>query len=315
MSGLSVVRPTRPKPGIHDLVEEYLLSCEARGLAPSTVSSSYGYPLRHLVVPWCKEHQITTPSELDGRTVDAFTTHLLTKRGERGKLSRHTIHAYIRSIRLFLTWCERQGEGAAARPQLPRLPKRVVDVLTWEEIEKMEIAAANERDKILIRTLAEGGMRATELCGVGIGDLIRRGRSTYIKVNGKGARERLIPIMPPLYRRIERYIDQYRPQECSSDKVFVSVRRGRTLDYEPLTCSALLKIVRESAQKAGIKKRVYTHLLRHSFFTNGLRSGMNTILLAQIGGHTSIRMLEQVYSHLDMDDAYVELAKMLNRKK
>jgi integrase len=314
MAGLSVVSPDHRSP-LADLVEDYLRGAEARGLAPQTVDNSYGYPLRRILLPWCHDQGISSVEGLDAAAVDGFSTYLLRYEGKNGRLSRHSIHAYARAVRTFLLWCKREGEMVHAEPQLPRLPRKVLDVLTWEEIEAMEKAAPTERDKLIIRVLAEGGLRATELCSLRIDDLLRRGRNTFLRVQGKGARERLVPLLPTLFRRVERYVHSYRPTDTYCESLFVSVRRGRSGDYESLTRSGVLYCVRDAARRAGIKKRVYTHLLRHSFFTNGLRGGMNTLLLAQIGGHSSLRMLQDVYSHLDMDDAYEDLARMLMKRR
>lgn len=65
-----------------------------------------------------------------------------------------------------------------------------------------------------------------------------------------------------------------------------------------------------AAYRVGITKRTYTHLLRHSFLTNALRSGVNPLILSQIAGHSSMKMLEKHYSHLNVQDAYNALLKI-----
>lgn len=174
----------------------------------------------------------------------------------------------------------------------------------------MEEVASTERDKLIIRLLADTGLRANELCALRLDDLVRRGTSTFMKVQGKGARERLVPLIPPLFRRVERYIHRQRPQDLDTTRIFVSLYRRSSGVYEHLTPSGLNQIVHSSAQGAGINKRVYTHLLRHSWFTNGLRGGMDALTLARIGGHSSLRMLQDVYSHLNNDDDYRALSRL-----
>jgi integrase len=186
----------------------------------------------------------------------------------------------------------------------------VLDVLSREEIDAMEEVASTERDKLIIRLLADTGLRANELCALRLDDLVRRGTSTFMKVQGKGARERLVPLIPPLFRRVERYIHRQRPQDLDTTRIFVSLYRRSSGVYEHLTPSGLNQIVHSSAQGAGINKRVYTHLLRHSWFTNGLRGGMDALTLARIGGHSSLRMLQDVYSHLNNDDDYRALSRL-----
>ena len=78
-------------------------------------------------------------------------------------MSKHSVHAYIRAINHFLSWANREGEPVAVKAQLPRLPKQLVDVLSREEIQAMEDAAQTERDKLIVRTLADTGIRVGEL--------------------------------------------------------------------------------------------------------------------------------------------------------
>src|SRR5438309_923698 len=138
---LTVVTPPAPT-ALARLVDDYLMSCRARGLAPNTVQVSYGYPLRGVLLPWCADHGVTDLAQLDARQVDAFTVHLHDAGGRNGgQLSKASVHAYLRAVRGFLGWCEKEGEAVAARPALPRLPRRALDVLDREEIARLETAA------------------------------------------------------------------------------------------------------------------------------------------------------------------------------
>lgn len=142
-------------------------------------------------------------------------------------------------------------------------------------------------------------------------DVLRRDRQAHLLVHGKGERDRLVPLPPALLRRIEAYIRSGRPSDTRSDRLFLSLRRGRSHAYEPLTPSGVLQLVKQAADRGGIDKRVYTHLLRHSFITNALRAGMSPMLVTKIVGHSSLRMIERVYSHLTTDDAYDAMMKMI----
>jgi integrase/recombinase XerD len=186
----------------------------------------------------------------------------------------------------------------------------VLDVLSREEIDAMELAVPTERDKLIIRRLADTGMRVGELCGVRPEDVVRYDRRAFLKVRGKGSQERLVPLAPPLIRRIERYL-RGRAADPGTPRLFISLRRGRTGDYEPLSTSGTLQLIHGAAERADIKKRVHPHLLRHSFATEAMRRGMNPIQLAQILGHNSLRMIERTYSHLTVSDGYDALIVML----
>lgn len=309
MSSLMVVNPD-PSTPLRRLVDDFLASCRARGLSPATLNRGYGLHLERVFLPWCAENGITTPEQLDQRTVDRFSSKLLTDGGENGPLSRFTVHTYVRTVSQFLSWCRKEGEAATGKPQLPRLPRRLLNVLSRKEIEAMEDAAPYERDKLIIRLLADTGMRAGELCGLRAEDLVRVDRRTYLKVDGKGSQERLVPLPPALVRRIDRY-HRGRPADADTDRLFIAMRRSRRGGYDGLTPSGVLQLVHSAAERARITKRVHTHLLRHSFVTEALRRKMNPVQLKKIVGHNSLRMIDDVYSHLTPDDGYDALIAML----
>lgn len=117
------------------------------------------------------------------------------------------------------------------RAQAPKLPRRLLDVLSREEVARLEDAAKTERDKLIVRVLADAGLRVTELTGLRVTDLIERDRKAYLRVRGKADRERDVPVMPQLGRRLRRHVERGRPRGTTSDRVFVSLRRGRSGDY------------------------------------------------------------------------------------
>lgn len=316
MSVRLVAKPPAAAP-IHRLVDDYLMDCRARGLAPGTVSTSYGYPLLHVFLPWCAENGVASPGQLDTRTAAEFSVDLLRRTGKSGKpVSKYTAHAYSRSVRGFLNWCEREGEKVPGRPSLPRLPRRTLDILSREDIDALELGATSERDRIIIRILGDCGVRASELCGLQVSDIKRHDRQSYLQVTGKGDRQRLVPVVPQLLRRIERYERNDRPKDCGDDHLFLSLRKGRSGEYEPLTRSGLFQLIEHAAIRSGMEDRkIHPHLLRHSFITNALRASVNPLLVAHVVGHTSLRMIDQVYSHLNASDGYAAMVGMFSKEK
>lgn len=173
----------------------------------------------------------------------------------------------------------------------------------------MEMAVPTERDKLIIRLLADTGMRVGELCGLRPENVRLDGRRAYLRVSGKGAQERLVPLSPALARRIERHVKS-RTRDAGSSHLFPSLRRSPGGDYEAITTSGILDLVHSAAERAGITKRVYPHLFRHLFATGALRRGMDPITTVKILGHNSLRMIERTYSHLtvrDTDDAMLTM--------
>ncbi len=307
-------RVESPAPtAIERCVGDYLTSCRARGLAPGTIVQ-VTYSLRSVFLPWAAQQGLSETSELTPRVLERMAADLLTTGGRRGPLARQTVRTYLRAVNLCLKWAKAEGEPVpdrAAAP-LPRLPKTLPQVLTREQISAIEAACATERDRIIVRLLADTGMRVGELAGLRLGDLLQRSRGAFLRLRGKGERERQVPVMPQLASRIQRYASRTRPADPGTDRLFVSLRRSpRTGTYEPLTTSGIQQIVRNAAGRAGITQRVHPHLFRHSFVTWAITRGMNPIQLAEIVGHSSTTMIQQVYSHLSPTDAYEALAAAL----
>jgi integrase/recombinase XerD len=311
-ANLAVIDPPRRSP-LDELVDDYLASCRARGLADGTLGRAYRFSLESIFLPWCATNGVIEPSELTQRILDRFTSHLYEKGGRSGKpLSKYTIHTYGRHVRQFLAWAAREGEVSAdAKPQLPRLSRKVLDVLTRREIDQLEGAATDERNKLMVRILADSGVRLGELCGLTTDPIRRDGRRAFLKIRGKAEHERLVPIPPDLTRRIERFV-RGRSHNAKGDRLFLSSRRGRDGRYAPLTDSGVEQFVRGLAYRAGITKRVYPHIFRHSYATEALRRGMNPVLLAAILGHSSLRMIDSVYAHMNTTDAYDAMLKMFS---
>lgn len=271
---MQVLAGGAPNP-LERLVDDYLANCAARGLSPRSVDKSYGYALNAIFLPWCAQHNVVSVEQLDGHTVDRFTASLHVHRKRDGApLSKYSVHTYIRPVRQLLTWAASVGEEIQAKPQLPRRSKPLRDTLSREEIDLMERAMMSERDKLIVRVLADCGVRLDELRKLTPDDIIRADRVAYIRVLGKRSRVRDVPLMPPLLRRLEK-LAEHRPLERSADRLFLAHRRSRNGLYEPLTESGIYKVVRDAADIAGIRKRVHPHLLRHSWMTEMRRNGMS----------------------------------------
>jgi integrase/recombinase XerD len=304
---------------LNALVEDYLADCRARGLSPKTLRDAYGYPLQKVLLPWCEGHGITVPGQLDARALNRFTSDLLEHGGRRGQLSRHTVNTYVRNVNLFLAWCRREGEIGDVRAQAPKLPRRVIDVLTRDEIDRLEDVATAERDKVIVRLLGDTGIRASELLGLRSPDLVERGRDRFVRILGpsrgggaKGDRDRLVPVHPQLYRRLQR-LDRGRPDDAPGDWLFLARRRQPGGVHERLTVSGLDQLIRGLGERAGIGKRVYPHLLRHSFATEMLNRGMDAITLSRILGHSSLAMIQRTYAHQNVADLSAALLRALLR--
>ena len=316
MPKLRVVEKPASTP-ISKLVDDYLTNCRARGLSFKTIDDAYGRPLKHVFLPFCEREGISRPDQVNSRVLDRLGAELREKGGVRGELSPHSIHAYLRPVNSFLAWAGKEGElGGGLKAPTPKLPKKQLVVLEREEIQAMEDSAKTERDKLIIRVLGDTGMRLDELLTMRVGSVLEQtgvqGRY-YIRVKGKGAKERDVPIMPTLFRRLQRYIAKGRPRGADSDRLWIAMRRSRNGTLEPLASSGVQQMIRLTAKEAGITKRTHPHLLRHSYATWALRRGMNPIQLADILGHNGLTMIQEVYAHLTPVDAYEAQARIFEQ--
>ena len=304
MATLSVVPGADPSP-LERLVRDFLANCRARNLSRRTIEQVYRPRLERIFLPWCRREGITEASAITQRMLDRFAAELLEKGGERkAQLSPDSVGSYLHSVNTFLKWCAKEGEAVAAKAATPKAPRRILPVLSRDEINSLERAAGNERDKLIVRVLADTGIRVAELAGLTVNDLIERDRATYLLINGKGARQRLVPLRPELAKRLRRFV-RTRSEDTTSDRLFLSLRRApRSGEYRSLTESGVEQLVRELGHQAGIGRRVYPHLLRHSFATFMLRRDkdgrrrMDSTELRQVLGHSSTTMIDRHYGNL-----------------
>ncbi len=189
----------------------------------------------------------------------------------------------------------------------PRKPQRLVKgALSEKEVAALIGAAKDLREKTMIVLLAYSGIRNKELCTLQISDL-DFDRNT-INVRGtKTVRDRVIPLADPCVKVLKEYLEERGGRY--DDFVFITKRHGEY--YEP---QCLRKMIRACAERAGIKKRVYPHLMRHSLATNLMHSGTGILAIKQQMGHVHLGTTMR-YLHGDPErlkqEFFVHLPKYL----
>lgn len=183
--------------------------------------------------------------------------------------------------------------------EFPKRPQHLPDVLSVEEIDSIESAIdlsqqEGQRNKAMIETLFSCGLRVSELVGLKLSGLFLD--EMFIKVEGKGSKQRLVPISEKAVHELQLYFRDRNlltiPPEYQ-DYVFVSFRRKK-----PLTRVMVFMIIKDLVEKAGIKKTVSPHTFRHSFATSLLEGGANLRAIQAMLGHESIATT-QIYTHID----------------
>ncbi len=310
---LKIAQP-KPSSALEALVRDYLANQRSRGLSPRTAALTANV-LEQQFLPWTVKDGITAPDQLTQRVLDRWSSYLLEdhRTPTGGPLARESVRTYLRTLGSFLRWAQAEDAvGAKVRTRQPVREHRLLETLTREEITRMEDAADSQRDKLIIRLLAETGIRLGELLGLRSSDLTEQGRERYIKVKGKGSRERLVPLAPALFQRLRAYALRGRPASTRGERIFVTNRRSpKTGEYEPLAPRSVQNMIHFCAQSAGIERSVHPHLFRHSYATWALRKGMNPLQLQRILGHRDLSMISTVYAHLTPADSYTAMMELL----
>ena len=193
--------------------------------------------------------------------------------------------------------------------EAPKLGRKLPDTLAVEEIDAIISAIdlsskQGERNRAIIETLYGCGLRVSELTSLKISDLYFE--EGFIKVTGKGDKQRLVPIGPTTEKYINIYKKEVRIHQnihpAAMDTVFLN-QHGR-----PLTRAMIFTIVKRLAEKAGIHKTISPHTFRHSFATHLLENGADLRAIQQMLGHESITTTE-IYTHIDRR----HLTEIINR--
>lgn len=182
----------------------------------------------------------------------------------------------------------------------PKIGRHLPDVLTIEEIDRIVKCIdmsqpEGHRNKAMIETMYSCGLRVSELCGLKMNDLYMD--EGFLRVTGKGSKQRLVPMSPTAIKEITTYIDGTRRhidiKPGYESFLFLSVRRGK-----PISRVMVFDIVKKLVQEAGVNKSVSPHTFRHSFATHLLEGGANLRAIQCMLGHEKIATTE-IYTHID----------------
>lgn len=230
-------------------------------------------------------------------------------KNKNGTLSSAYISGFARGLRAFSTWLNQEGytETNVLQPlKPPRVQRKVIQPLNDEEIGRVLGSlhmndVYDARAYAMIWTLLDTGLRASELCGLRVEDTHVE-KQGFLKVLGKGNKERLVPIGARTMAVLLRWRDVLRPMYDELDSPYLFVAR----DGRPLTPNALQEVVKRVGRRAGVP-RLHCHLLRHTFATNYLVKEVGDPLrLQQILGHTSLEMVRHYVAAASVEQSLLE---------
>lgn len=213
--------------------------------------------------------------------------------------SQARILSSIKSFYKFLRIETGLEQNPVALIEAPKTKRKLPMVLSVEEIQQIlqsiDLSLPNAyRNRAILELLYSCGLRASELSQLSLNDLFLD--VDFIKVVGKGNKERLVPIGKVAKQFVQMYIKSYRPADDKKKAHFVFLSRNGNA----LSRVMLFNIVKSSCQNAGIQKKVSPHTFRHSFATHLVEGGANLRAVQQMLGHSSITTTE-IYTHLDQE--------------
>ena len=269
-----------------------------RSLSPNSVEA-YLRDINKLVQFLSTQNNTTAPELIERKHLEGFLLFLY-EMGLNDK-SQARIVSGIRAFFKFLLMEDHINNDPSQLLELPKLKRKLPDTLSYEDITAIINAIdlstpEGQRNKAIYETLYSCGLRVTELVELKVSDIFSDGG--YIKVRGKGDKERLVPIGDSALKYIDIYKTTVRNhinvQKGFEDHVFLN-RRGKKL-----TRVYIFMLLRVLAEKAGIKKSISPHTFRHSFATHLIEGGADLRAVQVMLGHESITTTE-IYTHLDRE--------------
>lgn len=232
------------------------------------------------------------PAKVEEPMVQRYVAWLYDRGREKASQARSL--SGVKSFFNFLLISDRIESSPAEFVLTPKFGRHLPDVLTTGEIDRI-IAAVDGttpkeiRDAAMLEVLYSCGLRVSELTSLRIRDLFFG--EGYIRVTGKGDKQRLVPISSTARERIHRYLEVRRSARAGEETLFLN-NRGSSL-----TRVMIFTILREAARRAGIEKKISPHTFRHSFATHLLEGGASIRQVQELLGHESI-LTTEIYTHL-----------------
>ena len=276
-----------------------------RGLSENSIES-YSLDVIKLIRFLDDNNIITTPLSVTSNTVKEFIYQVAKVANER---SQARLISGLKSFFNYLVFEDYRIDNPLELIESPRIGRKLPETLSIEDIDKLSDAVdlskpEGERNRAIIETLYGCGLRVSELTSLKLSDLFFE--EGFIKVTGKGDKERFVPIGPLTQKYITIYRKEVRIhlniQPSFEDTLFLN-RRGKQL-----TRAMIFTIVKRLAEKISLHKNISPHTFRHSFATHLLENGADLSAIQLMLGHESITTTE-IYVHVDR----THLAKVIEQ--
>ena len=283
---------------------KYYLNLE-RGLSKNSVES-YSLDIIKLIRFLENNNIKESPISINSKTIKEFIYQVAKVINER---SQARLISGLKSFFNYLLFEDYRNDNPLELIESPKTGRKLPDTLSLKDIDKLSSAVdlskpEGERNRAIIETLYGCGLRASELTNLKLSDLFFE--EGFIKVTGKGNKERFVPIGPWTQKYISIYRNEIRIhmniQPTFEDILFLN-RRGKQL-----TRAMIFTIVKRLAEKINLNKKISPHTFRHSFATHLLENGADLSAIQIMLGHESITTTE-IYMHVDR----THLAKVIEQ--
>lgn len=290
-----------PASPLEALMREHLQALAVRNYSEHTVQNRLVH-IRFFIV-WAHEHGLREPIEITRPVLERYQRYLFFYRKKNGEpLSFRSQHSRLVPLRVWFKWMTRQNyilHNPASEIDLPRLGRTLPkNILSVEEVERvMTQPDVNEviglRDRVLLEVLYSTGLRRLEIIHLKLFDL-HCDRGLVCVRQGKGHKDRYVPIGERALQWLGKYLEEARPQlaiEPDDMTVFL------TAEGEPFSRDHLTFVVGQHIAHAGVGKVGACHLLRHTMATHMHENGADIRFIQQILGHEDIKTT-QIYTHV-----------------
>ncbi|RSK38233.1 site-specific tyrosine recombinase XerD [Mangrovimonas spongiae] len=266
-----------------------------RGLSNNSIVN-YGLDVEKLVNYLDNNNIIISPIQIESETIQGFIYQSAKSVNAR---SQSRLISGLRGFFNYLIFEDYRTTNPLELIESPKIGRKLPNTLSEDEINQL-IAAIDlskpegERNRAMLETLYSCGLRVSELTGLKLSDLFFD--EGFIKVTGKGDKQRFVPIVPSTQKYITIYRKEVRShqkiQPSFEDTLFLN-RRGKQL-----TRAMIFTIIKRLTEKIGLKKSISPHTFRHSFATHLLENGADLRAIQQMLGHESITTTE-IYMHIE----------------
>ncbi|ADY56562.1 Tyrosine recombinase xerC [Syntrophobotulus glycolicus DSM 8271] len=211
-------------------------------------------------------------------------------------LSRRTVARKLAAIRAFFRYLSREGivkQSPMLKINTPKLGQTLPRFLYPEHMEKLlavldDSSEMGQRDKLIIELLYGSGLRVSELVGINIEDLDLE--SAFVRIRGKGGKERIVPLTEPAVLELRRYLDRWGRSQHQEALI-------RNYQGTRMSTRSVRRILDKLEKKANLNQHIYPHMLRHTFATHLLDGGADLRSVQELLGHKKLSST-QIYTHL-----------------